>query len=319
MLWSGLFSPRMRQINTDRPASAAPVNRRLLLHLGQDRSHSCPRTIVSTPRRGRVALFVVGRIEAGVTPKIPRWSPAAAADVGHPLDRRHDVGMVDLAHQPHAGREVVGANEDAVDPRDRRDRCDVFDRPGVLRLDDHERLLVRRSDVRLELQAVAVRRGDPTPTPHAEVAAVLDDAVGLLGGVDLRDDDPRRAKVESPLDRDLFARRDADKTGNAAAGRLQHPLQFRRLEQAVLGIDEQPVESASARISATVPAGTVSIVPSSRSPAEAACEAIDIRSAPARSGGRGASAGGCLPHLCRCLRNETRCVRWMVIGVWRFA
>ena len=71
---------------------------------------------------------------------------SGAADAGdRPLDRGDDLRVAGSRRMAEAGREVVGADEDAVDAVHRGDRLDIADRLGGLDLHEKAELLSARA------------------------------------------------------------------------------------------------------------------------------------------------------------------------------
>ena len=68
------------------------------------------------------------------------------------------------------------------------------------------------------------------------------DCPGLIGGVHVRDDDPRRPSIERLRNQDRLVVRDPDDAGAQVAGGLNDALHGGEVDEAVLHVHEQPVE-----------------------------------------------------------------------------
>ena len=133
--------------------------------------------------------------------------------------------------QAERQREVRRPDVDAVQAGRRRDLGGSLHAPP--RLDHHQAQPLRGAAQRAE-------------GPHAvgRVAAGGDRAGGLLAVLDHRDDDAGGAEVERVADRERLVARDAHERGHAGAGdRLEHRGHHRRVDRAVLLVDDDVVGS----------------------------------------------------------------------------
>ncbi len=176
---------------------------------------------------------------------MPRCTPCARAAAGDPRDEllvdRLAAGRLDRVGGGE--REVPRPHEQRVDPRHRRDLLDDLD--GVDGLDHRDAEDVGVGRVR-RVARLAQRGAHRAPAAVAEgrVAARVGGGGGLGRGVDQRHDDPVGARVEGGHDGGPVVGGHAHQ-GRHAVGveRVQHRHHGGAVDQAVLGVEADPVEA----------------------------------------------------------------------------
>ena len=119
--------------------------------------------------------------------------------------------MIDYAWQSKARRQIVRSNQHAIDTVHAHDRFDIGDGIPVLGLHDDGGVVVGALHVFPDFQPIAVRPRDAEPAlTDRGVFRGLHDASRMIGGVDLRDDDPGRTDIERLLDRHIVTGCEAD-------------------------------------------------------------------------------------------------------------
>ena len=166
----------------------------------------------------------------------------------HPIVGVGDAVMSELPRYAHRGAEVVGADQQRVDPLDRGDlvrglhglgRLDHYH--GERRAVDEARGLARRQRLVFELRHAPGHR----PPADRRIEAIVAHGLGLGGAVDMRHDDALRAGVQQPGRMEMLMRRGARDRRNAGIQRRRADLR-RRVdgERAMLQVHEQPVIAA---------------------------------------------------------------------------
>ena len=177
---------------------------------------------------------------------MPAALPAARSRRARVLDRLLNVGMLGVAGMAERGREIVGADEDAINSLDLRYGLDVIERAARLGLHDDADLFVGRLEI-IGNSAIAGRaRAARDPAVAARrIARRPHGALGLLGVVDERNQQGLRADIERALDHHQIVPRHAHhRRGRAVRDRLQLRQQSRNLVRRVLAVEQQPVEAA---------------------------------------------------------------------------
>ncbi len=143
------------------------------------------------------------------------------------------LGLAVGAAPAHRG-EVAGADEDAVDGRQRGDRLDVAERTRVLHHREHLDVAILRRDPLVGVPAVAhgAPTGEAARAERRELREVRD-ALRVLDALDVGDDDAIRTEVERLLD-------------GAALGNqhLRQHFQAETLEQGDEAFEDREVEGA---------------------------------------------------------------------------
>ena len=169
-----------------------------------------------------------------------------AAGVAHDADRLQHAGIVDLARDAEAGRQVVGPHQHGADPFDPDDRFDVAHGVDVLGLQDDAQLVVGPGQVLVELAAPGVGpAGADAAPPRGRIAAARHGVDRLGRGAHLRHDHALAAGLEGALDEVVAVLGHADQARARGAEGLQHPLAGLLARGRVLGVEPGPVEPGS--------------------------------------------------------------------------
>src|SRR5690606_423732 len=162
-----------------------------------------------------------------------------------------DVRMAELAGNPHFGAEVVRADQEHVDPFDRRDLLGIADRFRTFEHHDDQRVLVLHARELADGQGLVfqLRRtaGDGAMADR-RIAAIAHDALRLRRGVDVRHDDALGPAVERPRRVEMLVPCGANDGRDPRVERSHADLHgcFHR-HRVVLHVDEQPVIAAYLR------------------------------------------------------------------------
>ncbi len=173
---------------------------------------------------------------------------AGGADAGDGvLDRGDDLGVAGVAEVAEAGREVGGADEEAVDAVDGGDRLEGVEAGAGLDLDDQAELLLGAGEV-VGDAAVAGGAGQRRDAAHAarRVAHGGDGGLGLGGGLDVGDEQRLRADVEEALDqRGVVDLRADDRGQRIGREGLELGEDAELVAGRMLGVEQQPVEAGA--------------------------------------------------------------------------
>ena len=168
------------------------------------------------------------------------------AHVDDALHGGHDPGVVELPEDAHGSAQVHGTDDQAVQSRYGRDGVQFAVGLDVLDLDRNEQVPVHGFhecvDVRKGPSVVRGAMGPEAPVSHGRITAGVHHAAHLVGGTDLGDDDPGRARVQNGFYVADIARRHADERGGAARPG-GHEVSRHRLEvhRPVLGVDPDEI------------------------------------------------------------------------------
>src|SRR5512133_11203 len=162
------------------------------------------------------AFGVAGGRGRAVADQQPAGLAVAVGGVADPLERGQVDGRAQVEGDAEVEAQVLGADEQDVDPVDGGDLLDLLD--GGRRLDlDHPQDLVAGPGQggRVEGEAAGPVVGGHAAVAFGGVAQVPDRLGDLGGGVHAGQHDPGRAQVQDPADADPGPGLDPDQGGHA--------------------------------------------------------------------------------------------------------